>query len=48
VEAFVVPRDGEVPTLDMLEAARESCIDLDWKVQDIVLVLTRELPDIAS
>jgi divalent metal cation (Fe/Co/Zn/Cd) transporter len=48
VEAFVVPRDGEVPTLDMLEATRQSCIDLDWKVQDIVLVLTRELPDIAS
>jgi hypothetical protein len=44
IESFVVPRDGEAPTLDMLESARESCVELDWKVQDIVLVLTRELP----
>ncbi|MGR6742834.1 MULTISPECIES: cation transporter [Microbacterium] len=44
VESFVVPRDGRMPTLDELEAAREGCVELDWKVQDIVLVPVRELP----
>jgi divalent metal cation (Fe/Co/Zn/Cd) transporter len=48
IEAFVVPVDGTTPSLDQLEEAREACIDLDWKVQDIVLVLTREVPDVAS
>ena len=48
VEAFVVPRGGQVPSLETLESAREQCIDLDWKIQDIVIVLTRELPDVAS
>ncbi|WP_424449436.1 cation diffusion facilitator family transporter [Microbacterium arborescens] len=44
VESFIVPRDGRMPTLDELEAAREGCVELDWKVQDIVLVPVRELP----
>ncbi len=44
VESFVVPRDGRMPSLDELEAAREGCVELDWKVQDIVLVPVRELP----
>ncbi|MFL2001451.1 cation diffusion facilitator family transporter [Microbacterium sp. A1-JK] len=48
VEAFVVPIDGTVPSLEMLESAREACIALDWKVQDIVLVLTRELPEVVG
>jgi cation diffusion facilitator family transporter len=48
IEAFVVPKDGTVPSLETLEAARTACIDLDWKVQDIVLVLTPELPDVVS
>ena len=44
VESFVVPRDDRMPTLGELEAAREGCVELDWKVQDIVLVPVRELP----
>jgi divalent metal cation (Fe/Co/Zn/Cd) transporter len=44
IESFVVPKDGVLPTLDQLEAARQECIEIDWKVQDIVLVLTRDLP----
>ncbi|WP_460774206.1 cation diffusion facilitator family transporter [Microbacterium sp. GXF7504] len=48
IEAFVVPVDGRIPDLDALEAARQGCIDLDWKVQDIVLVPVRELPAVVS
>jgi cation diffusion facilitator family transporter len=48
IEAFVVPVDGEMPSLDTLEEAREACIRIDWKVQDIVLVLTRELPEVVE
>lgn len=46
VEAFLVPVDGSMPSLEDLESAREGCIDLDWKVQDVVLVPTKELPDV--
>ena len=48
IEAFVVPVDGRLPTLDELEEARQACIDIDWKVQDIVLVPIRELPEVVS
>ena len=48
IEAFVVPVEGRMPTLDMLEAARQQCVALDWKVQDIVLVPVRELPDVLT
>jgi len=43
VEAFVVPRADrlEVATL---EAARVACIDLDWRLQDVVLVPVGDLP----
>ncbi|MFD1213907.1 cation transporter [Arthrobacter sp. GCM10027362] len=44
VEAFVVPRDGQLPPLEVLERARDECIDLDWKLQDMVLVPVSELP----
>jgi len=44
VESFIVPHDGRVPSLEDLEAARDACIDLDWKVQDLVLVPVAELP----
>jgi len=43
VEAFVVPRD-QLPPLEALEAARDGCIDLDWKIQDLVMVPVAELP----
>lgn len=45
VEAFVVPRRGRMPSLDELLAARDGCIELDWKVEDIVLVPIDELPE---
>lgn len=45
VEAFVVPQRGRMPSLDELLAAREACIQLDWKVEDIVLVPIDELPE---
>ena len=44
VEAFVVPRDGAVPPLDVLQKTREACGALDWKIHDIVLVPVDELP----
>lgn len=44
VESFVVPADGTMPTLEQLETARSACIDLDWKVQDMVLIPVSELP----
>ncbi len=45
VEAFVVPRGGRMPSLEQLTQARDECIDLDWKVQDIVIVPIDRLPE---
>lgn len=45
VESFVVPRHGMQPTVQQLLDAREGCIDLDWKIQDIVVVPIDELPE---
>ena len=47
IEAFVVPRRGKV-AVDDLEKARRGCVALDGKVQDIVLVPVRELPDVVA
>lgn len=47
IEAFVVPRDETVP-LTALEAAREGCVALDWKVQDVVIVPVPALPDVVE
>lgn len=47
IEAFVVPRDETVP-LAAIEAAREGCVALDWKVQDVVIVPVPELPDVVE
>lgn len=44
VESFVVPKNGRMPSMDQLESVRHACIDLDWKVQDIVIVPVAELP----
>lgn len=44
VESFVVPRPGQVPDLQELERVRLSTTELDWKLQDMVLVLVAELP----
>lgn len=48
IEAFIVPRCGKVPSLKKLEAVRQECVDIDWKVQDIVLVLVPELPEVVG
>jgi hypothetical protein len=45
VEAFVVPAEGVVPTLEQLAAARKRCADLDWKIEDVVLAPVTELPE---
>ena len=45
VESFVVPEGGRTPSLESLEEARRTCIDLDWKVQDLVIVPVAELPE---
>ncbi len=42
-EAFVVPRSGRLDLAD-LEAARTGCVDLDWRLQDVVVVPVDELP----
>ncbi|WP_461021498.1 cation transporter [Thalassiella azotivora] len=44
VESFVVPVRGYRPTLAELDALREKALDLDWKVQDMVVVAVEELP----
>jgi len=43
VESFVVPRHG-MPTRDELQDAWRRVTELDWKVQDLVVVPVDELP----
>ncbi|EMY32587.1 cobalt-zinc-cadmium efflux permease [Arthrobacter crystallopoietes BAB-32] len=45
LESFVVPRQGRTPSLGDIERARRGCIELDWKVQDMQIVLAAELPE---
>ncbi|MGM1030456.1 MAG: cation diffusion facilitator family transporter [Actinomycetota bacterium] len=45
VESFIVPRHGMEPSIAQLVEARDACIELDWKVQDIVLVPIDALPE---
>ncbi|WP_028279960.1 cation transporter [Arthrobacter sp. H5] len=45
VESFVVPKKWARPTMKRLEAARIECIDMDWKVQDMVIIPVAELPE---
>jgi cation diffusion facilitator family transporter len=44
VESFVVPVKGRMPSLEQLEAAQHTCIEMDWKVQDMVIIPVAELP----
>lgn len=44
VEAFVVPHDG-MPTQEQLQGAWDAVTDLDWKVQDLVVVPVDQLPE---
>ncbi|GAA1536808.1 cation diffusion facilitator family transporter [Microbacterium ginsengiterrae] len=45
VESFIVPRKGRMPSLRRLTKARDDCIALDWKIEDIVLIPIDELPE---
>jgi len=44
VEAFVVPTRGRV-RVDRIDAARTGIAELDWKVQDVVVIPVAQLPD---
>jgi cation diffusion facilitator family transporter len=44
VESFVVPAGKVMPALEQLEAARDACVKMDWKVQDMVIVPVAKLP----
>ena len=44
VESFVVGRDG-MPTQEQLQEAWTAVTDLDWKVEDLVVVPVDELPE---
>ncbi|GAA1659147.1 cobalt transporter [Citricoccus zhacaiensis] len=45
VEAFVVPDSIDDATVDRLIDARHACLDLDWKIHDVVIVPTEQLPE---
>jgi len=47
VEVFVVPVDVDV-RLEQIEDARDAVTQLDWKVQDVVVIPTASLPDEAE
>lgn len=47
VEAFVKPRRSRI-TLRQVEQASNRIVDLDWKVQDVVIVPADQLPDEAD
>lgn len=44
VEAFIVPRNHSLPSMETWGNARSACLDLDWKLQDLVIVPVLELP----
>ncbi len=45
VEAFVCPAPDEEPTLDRLEEAVAAVRELDWKLDDVVVMPVRDLSD---
>lgn len=45
IEAFVVPLDGQAPSLSQVTDLREECVAIDWRIQDLVLSIVEELPD---
>lgn len=47
VEAFIVPRKRRVAT-DQIDDLSESISQMDWKVQDVVVIPCRHLPDEAD
>ena len=44
VEAFVVPRRDRVSTAK-IDAARRAIAELDWKMQDVSIVVVTRLPE---
>ena len=48
IEAFIVPRRRRGPSMQVLKETQQACIEVDWKVQDVVLVLVDELPDVVE
>jgi cation diffusion facilitator family transporter len=48
IESFVVPRSRRKVNLADLDEARDGCIALDWKVEDIVLIPVSELPRVVQ
>jgi divalent metal cation (Fe/Co/Zn/Cd) transporter len=47
VEVFVVPRRARV-SVERIERARSGVVELDWRVQDVVLIVVPRLPDEAA
>lgn len=47
VEAFIVPRKRRV-TVDRIDEISEKIAELDWKVQDVAVIVSRTLPDEAD
>lgn len=45
VESFVVPHAGHTADIDDLEHAAQVARDLDWKVDDVVIVPVRQIPE---
>jgi cation diffusion facilitator family transporter len=43
VEAFVVPT-ATTPTVEMLNEARRRCVELDWRLEDVVVIPVDVLP----
>lgn len=44
-EAFVVPYEGQMPSLDEIEDLRNELSDRDWKLHDLVVIPVAELPN---
>ena len=44
IEAFVVPRRGRV-SVDQTNDLAARISELDWKVQDVVIVPTEQIPE---
>ncbi len=44
-EAFVVPYQGQMPSLDEVEKIRNELSESDWKLNDLVIIPVAELPE---
>lgn len=46
-EAFVVPRASTI-TVEAVETTQAACTELDWRLNDVVIVVVSELPDFVT